>query len=188
MTLNLYEMVPEGSPEYSVVQRLLKTVSHDPEKEAITFLQSRSDEWSVNFVRHKKREAYCITDKLLLTITAIREYKVDTYTVDKDDVLTLSPGPNDSLHYEIEVNKINNFAHRLLQTCVKCSYCYYQSTVPQPFLGVCLWSRCGVDSREGSGSTIGGSSRSDSCGWWSLAARGHPTRLPGVLEVLGRSQ
>ena len=143
MTLNLYEMVPEGSPEYSVVQRLLKTVSHDPEKEAITFLQSRSDEWSVNFVRHKKREAYCITDKLLLTITAIREYKVDTYTVDKDDVLTLSPGPNDSLHYEIEVNN------------------------------VCLWSRCGVDSREGSGSTIGGSSRSDSCGWWnqrSLAA------------------
>ena len=164
-----------------MVQRLLKTVSHGPEKEAIMFLQSRSDEWSVNFVRHKKREVYCITDKLLLTITAIREYKVDTYTVDKDDVLTLSPGPNDSLHYEIEVNKI-------ITLHTVCSYCYYQSTVPQPFLGVCLWSRCGVDSREGSGSTIGGSSRSDSCGWWSLAARGHPTRLPGVLEVLGRSQ
>ena len=144
MTLNLYEMVPEGSPEYSVVQQLLKTVSHDPEKEAIMFLQSRSDEWSVNFVRHKKREAYCITDKLLLTITAIREYKVDTYTVDKDDVLTLSPGPNDSLHYEIEVNKINNFAHRLLQNCVKCSYCYllpiYSSTtVPGSMPLVAMW-------------------------------------------------
>ena len=96
MTLNHYEMLPEGSSEYEVVERLLKTVSHNPETEGIT-LQPRADgEWSVNFVRHKKREAYRV-DKLLLTITTVQEHKVNKHP---KPFLTLSQ--KDS-HYEIEV-------------------------------------------------------------------------------------
>ena len=97
MTLNHYEMLPEGSSEYKVVEGLLKTVSHNPKTEEIT-LQPRVDgELSVNFVRHKKRETYRVDDKLLLTITAIQEYKVDKHP---DPLLTLS---QKHPHYEIEV-------------------------------------------------------------------------------------
>jgi hypothetical protein len=92
MTLNFYEIV---SPElYRVVQQLLREVSYDVDKQTLT-LPPRSRELSVNFIRHKKREAYCIDDKLLLTITSIEEYK------DPLSELDLS-GYHSDPHIEIE--------------------------------------------------------------------------------------
>ena len=100
MTLNFYEMVtPEVSPElYEVVQHLLRTVSYDVDEGKLT-LQPRADEWSVNFIRHKKREAYRIDEKLLLTITSIREYQ------DPPGELSLSSAQHLHPHTEIEVGE-----------------------------------------------------------------------------------
>ena len=73
MTLNYCEVMTVGSPEYEVVERLVRTVSlSDPEKRTIT-LETRTDDWNVNFIRHKTREAYRIEDKYIATVTAIRE-------------------------------------------------------------------------------------------------------------------
>ena len=96
MTLNMYEMVqPEQSPElYRVVDQLLKTVSYDPDNKTVS-LQPKTGNWSVNFIRHKKREAYVVDDKLLLTITAIREYK------DPPSKISLSPDHKTDPHIEV---------------------------------------------------------------------------------------
>ncbi|CAI8016455.1 hypothetical protein GBAR_LOCUS10095 [Geodia barretti] len=99
MTLNVYEIVqPEVSPElYRVVHQLLREVSYDVDRETLT-LPPRSRELSVNFIRHKKREAYCIDDKLLLTITSIEEYKDPPSELD----LSQSSGYHSDPHIEIE--------------------------------------------------------------------------------------
>ena len=73
MTLNYCEVMNKESPEYEVIERLVKTVSlSDPEKRTIT-LETRTDDWSVNFIRHKMREAYRIDDKYMVTVNTIRE-------------------------------------------------------------------------------------------------------------------
>ena len=73
MTLNCYEVMNQHSPEYELVKRLAETVSlSDPEEATIT-LVTNTDEWSVNFIRHKKRGAYRIDDKFIVTVTDIRE-------------------------------------------------------------------------------------------------------------------
>ena len=108
MTLNFYEIVqPEVSPElYRVVQQLLREVSYDVDREMLT-LPPRSRELSVNFIRHKKREAYCIDDKLLLTITSIEEYK------DPLSELDLS-GYHSDPHIEIEVTLLFIYTNTVL--------------------------------------------------------------------------
>ena len=103
MTLNFYEVVrPEESPGlHRVVQhQLLRRVSYDKDKETLT-LPPKSPEISVNFIRHKKREAYCIDEKLLLTITSIKEYK------DPETELQLSSSSDP--HTEIEVYQTEFF-------------------------------------------------------------------------------
>ena len=51
----------------------MRTVSlSDPEKRTIT-LETRTDNWNVNFIRHKTREAYRIDDKYMVTVAAIRK-------------------------------------------------------------------------------------------------------------------
>ena len=73
MTLNYYEVMTAGSPEYEVVEKLVRTVSlSDPEKRTIT-LETSTDDWNVNFIRHKMREAYRIDDKYIVTVTCVRE-------------------------------------------------------------------------------------------------------------------
>ena len=111
MTLNVYEIVqPEVSPElYRVVHQLLREVSYDVDKETLT-LPQRSRELSVNFIRHKKREAYCIDDKLLLTITSIEEYKDPPSELD----LSLSSGYHSDPHIEIEVAVLFIYANAVL--------------------------------------------------------------------------
>ena len=103
MTLNFYEMVtPEVSPQlYEVVQRVLRTVSYDVDEGKLT-LQPSTDKLSVNFIRHKKREAYRIDEKLFLTITSIREYQ------DPPGELSLSSAQHLHPHTEIEVSGKKN--------------------------------------------------------------------------------
>ena len=98
MTLNYYEVINMGSPEYEVVERLVRTVSlSDPEKRTIT-LETRTDDWNVNFIRHKTRETYHIDDKYMVSVTAIRECRISD-----EPFNTITPDRYHVTHTEIEV-------------------------------------------------------------------------------------
>ena len=101
MTLNYYEVMDQASPEYKVVQQLLGTVSlSDPDKDTIT-LETRTEGWNVNFIRHKKREAYRVDDKHMVTVTAIREcqFKKEPF----DTYVPVTPDRYHGKHTEVEV-------------------------------------------------------------------------------------
>ena len=76
MAMSCYEVVKPGSAEHTVMERLLKTMSlTELDNETIT-LVTKTDDWCVNFIRHKKRETYCYKDKYLVTITDAAEYQL----------------------------------------------------------------------------------------------------------------
>ena len=100
MTLNYYEVVNRGSPEYEVVERLVRTVSlSDPEKTII--LETRTHDWNVNFIRHKTRETYRIDDKYMVTVTALRECQFSDEPF--NTLVPVTPDRYRKTHTEIEV-------------------------------------------------------------------------------------
>ena len=115
MTLNYYEVMTVGSPEYEVVEKLVRTVSlSDPEKRTIT-LETRTDDWNVNFIRHKTREAYRIDDKYIVTVTAIRESQFNEQL--SNTYVSVTPDLYHKTHTEIEVkNRVST------NTCTCCIY------------------------------------------------------------------
>ena len=101
MTLNYYEVMTAGSPEYEVVEKLVRTVSlSDPEKRTIT-LETRTDDWNVNFIRHKMRKTYCIDNKYVVTVTAIRESQFNEQL--SNTYVSVTPNLYHKTHTEIEV-------------------------------------------------------------------------------------
>ena len=101
MTLNYYEVMTVGSPEYEVVEKLVRTVSlSDPEKRTIS-LETRTDDWNVNFIRHKMREEYRINDKYMVTVTTIREYQFNEEPF--NTLVPVTPDRYYKTHTEIEV-------------------------------------------------------------------------------------
>ena len=101
MTLNYYEVMNAGSPEYEVVEKLVRTVSlSDPEMRTIT-LETRTDDWNVNFIRHKTREAYRIDDKYMVTVTTIRECQIIEEHF--NTLVPVTPDRYFETHTEIEV-------------------------------------------------------------------------------------
>ena len=90
-----------GSPEYEVVEKLVRTVSlSDPEKRTIS-LETRTDDWKVNFIRHKTREAYRIDDKYVVTVAAIRESQFNKQL--SNTYVSVTPDLYHKTHTEIEV-------------------------------------------------------------------------------------
>ena len=77
MSPSYYEMVQGGSTEYAVVEKLLKTMELSELDETIT-LVTKTEDWCVNYIRHKKRETYHYKDKYLVTITDVAEYQLRT--------------------------------------------------------------------------------------------------------------
>ena len=78
----------------------MKTLSlSDPD--TIT-LKTNTDDWSVNFIRHKKREAYNIDDKHVLTVTEIRECQLEDKP--QNEFVSMHPDCYVEPHTEIEVH------------------------------------------------------------------------------------
>ena len=101
MTLNYYEVMTVGSPEYEVVEKLVRTVSlSDPEKRTIS-LETRTDDWNVNFIRHKTREAYRIDNKYIVTVTCVRECQFNEQP--SNTYVSVAPDLYHETHTEIEV-------------------------------------------------------------------------------------
>ena len=77
MALSHYEVVKAESPEHAAIEQLLKTMSlSELDNETITLI-TKTDDWCVNFIRHKKRETYHYKDKYLITITEVSECKLE---------------------------------------------------------------------------------------------------------------
>jgi hypothetical protein len=104
MTLNYYEVMTAGSPEYEVVEKLVRTVSlSDPEKRTIS-LETRTDDWNVNFIRHKTREAYRIDDKYIVTVTCVRECQFNEQL--SNTYVSVTPDLYHKTHTEIEFHNL----------------------------------------------------------------------------------
>ena len=101
MTLNYCEVINQDSQENEIVQRLLSTVSlSDPDKGTIT-LSARTEDWNVNFIRHKKRESYSVDDKYSVTVTAIRECQLENKPFNM--CVDVTPELYKAQHVEMEV-------------------------------------------------------------------------------------
>ena len=75
MAMSHYEVVKPGSAEHTVMEQLLKTMSVTKFDNELT-LVTKTDDWCVNFIRHKKRETYRNKYKYLVTITDAAEYQL----------------------------------------------------------------------------------------------------------------
>ena len=64
-----------------------------------------ADEWTIEFIRHKKRTAYVLEDKYMVTVTAIREYRTEWEKLEKGEMVTVKFEDNPELleHFEVEV-------------------------------------------------------------------------------------
>ena len=77
MALSQYKVVKAGSAEHTVMEQLLKTMSlSDLDKKTIA-LTTKTDQWCVHFIRHKKRETYRHKDKYLISVTEVAECKLE---------------------------------------------------------------------------------------------------------------
>ena len=102
ITLNYYEVVDQNAPEYEVVKSLLETVSLSNPDEATISLVTRSEDWNVNFIRHKKKEAFRVDDKHLVSVTNIRECQFGKESL---EYVSITPERYNEEHIEVEVKK-----------------------------------------------------------------------------------
>ena len=112
MTLNYYEVMTAGSPKYEVVEKLVRTVSlSDPEKRTIS-LETGTDDWNVNFIRHKMREAYRIDDKYIVTVTCVRECQFNEQL--SNTYVSVTPNLYHETRAEVEVKNGVSITHTLV--------------------------------------------------------------------------
>ena len=101
ISLNRLEIVPETHQLYGIANRLLQSLTL-LKPGTLEFIPCTND-WNVEFIRHKKRTAYVIDDKYMVTITAIQEYRTDWEKLAKGQAVTVN---FDHLaeHSEVEVS------------------------------------------------------------------------------------
>lgn len=96
-------MVDENAPEYEVVKRLVESISLTNPDEATISILIRSEDWNVNFIRHKKKEAFRVDDRHLVTVTNVRECQLEK---ESSDERSITPGFYREKHIEVEVKII----------------------------------------------------------------------------------
>ena len=85
-----------------MVENLIRTLSLSDADKGIITLQTYTDDWSVNFIRHKKREAYCVDDKHVLTVTFVRECQLEKQP--RNELVSIHPDYYCEPHTEIEAS------------------------------------------------------------------------------------
>ena len=80
----------------------MKTLSLSDPNEGIISLLARTQDWNVNFIRHKKRESYRIDDKHIVTVTDIRECQLKDQQ--QDELVSINSDLYSKNHTELEVN------------------------------------------------------------------------------------
>ena len=80
----------------------MKTLSLSDPNEGTISLLARTQDWNVNFIRHKKRESYRIDDKHIVTVTDIRECQLKDQQ--EDELVSINSDLYSKNHTELEVN------------------------------------------------------------------------------------
>ena len=104
MSLSYHKVVQTGSTEHAVVEKLVKTVSLSELDETI-ILVTKTDDWCVNFIRHKKRETYHHKNKYLVNVTDVAECQLRKEHQIKEPV-AISPENYGTHRTECEVMSI----------------------------------------------------------------------------------
>ena len=103
MSLGYYEVVKDDSEEHAVVEKVLKTTSlAEGDKDTIKLI-TKTDDWCVNFIRHKKRETYCHGDKYQVTLTEVSEFQLERERQQSTPV-HIYPDNYRKSHFECEVS------------------------------------------------------------------------------------
>ena len=100
-------------PTYGVVPQLMKTLTFS-EPGTLTLVPCTGD-WTVEFIRHKKRTAHVIADKYMVTVTAIQEYRTEWEKLQKWEIITVKfeDDPKIVEHFEVEV-KVSQVCSHIL--------------------------------------------------------------------------
>ena len=104
MTLNYYEVVKPEDQLYEEVRRLVDTVSLTDPVDGTISLVPKTEAWSVNFIRHKKRETYVMNNKHMVTINSIEECTLNWPNTEENKLESVTPDHYENLHTEIEVH------------------------------------------------------------------------------------
>ena len=102
MSLSYYEVVQPGSAEHAVVEQLLKTMSLAPVDNETIALVTKTDDWCVNFIRHKKKKTYYHKNKYLVTVTEVSEFQLERER-QKSSQVHIYPDKYRQSHTEFEV-------------------------------------------------------------------------------------
>ena len=98
----------------------MKTLSLSDPNEGIISLVARTQDWNVNFIRHKKRESYRIDDKHIVTVTDIRECQLKDQQ--QDELVSINSDLYSKNHTELEVNHACLYSSPHILTNIFCSY------------------------------------------------------------------
>ena len=90
-------------PTDKIISELLKTLTF-LEPGTLTLIPC-TDDWTVEFIRYKKRTAYIIDDKYMVTVTAVQEYRTAWEKLPNLESVTVKFEDNPELteHFEVEV-------------------------------------------------------------------------------------
>ena len=103
MTLNHYEVVKPDHPLYSTVNCFMKTLTlSNPDGSSISFVAKMKD-WNVHFIRHKRRRAYVLGNKYMVTISHVQECVPKWTRAINDELFNVTPKLFNVSHTEIEV-------------------------------------------------------------------------------------
>jgi len=95
--LNRFESVPKRD---STIQKLLRTITM-PNPETLAFIP-HTDEWVIDFIRHKRRETFFLDEKYMVTVTEVKECQIKWMPC--DERIFIGPKDYDKPHMEVEVN------------------------------------------------------------------------------------
>ena len=109
--MSCFEILP---PSDGVVPQLVKTLAFS-EPGTLTLVPC-TNEWTIEFIRHKKRTAYVLEDKYMVTVTAIKEYRTDWENLERGEMVTVKFEDDPKLieHFEVEVRQQNDVCSQLI--------------------------------------------------------------------------
>ena len=105
--LNRFETVPEGD---STIQKLFKTLTM-PNPETLECVP-RTDEWVINFIRHKRRETFFLDEKYMVTVTEVKERSIKW--MPHGTSIVIGPEDYDKPHMEVEVITLHIIPYTVL--------------------------------------------------------------------------
>ena len=98
ISLSCFGTVPLADPQLSVVQEVLKTLTFS-KSESFTVIPFTTN-WTIHFIRYKKKRSYILDEKYLITVTSIKNTKPNQILEGQQITIDLGDVPE---HTEVEV-------------------------------------------------------------------------------------